>query len=333
MNILAILSLTFGIIGFLTSFILGLGIVPSILAVILGIPPLIKKGLRKMAIIGLVLGLLGTKIFTPVGFLSLAGMIEQTVQHITQDEHRKPTKEPTQGKANPMEKVTQSTGHKSIKTDINLAEGIRIGEILITFDSVRLTKTYIMNRYDRVKSKLGYKFVIVEVTIENKGNKRGTIIGDGKIEVDKGYIYNLKYGLLNFNLLPKEKDSSKLVFEILESTTPVRLRIEMGKSAATYLLGGQQYTVDIARAEIIDNERTPIGSPAPFSETPNHHQKYISDFAFQPSTLWDPKGKESTKQTQTRDCEGPDGYIVFKNVREGMCPEGYKEVIKYEKIR
>jgi hypothetical protein len=333
MNILAILSLTFGIIGFLSSFILGFGVVPSILAVILGIPPLIKKGLRKIAIIGMALGLLGVKISTPVVFLTLAGIIEKTGQYITQDEHRKPKKESTQGEAKPMEKVAQITEDKSIKTDINLGEGIRIGEIFIMFDSVLLSKTYIVNRYYRVTSKPGYKFVIVEVTGENKGNKRGVTIGDGKIEVDKGYIYNLKYGLLNFNLLPKEKDITKLVFEILESTTPAKLRIEMVHSATTYLLGGQQYTVDIARTEIVDNETTPIGSPAPFSETSNHHQKYISDYAFQPSSLWDSKGKESIKQTQTRDCESPDGYIVFKNVREGMCPEGYKEVIKYEKIR
>jgi hypothetical protein len=333
MNILAILSLTFGIIGFLSSFILGLGLVPSILAVILGIPPIIRKVLRKIAIIGLVLGVLGVKISTPVGFLTLEGMIEQTAQYITQNERRKPKKEPTQGKANPMEKVTQNTEEKSIKRDLNLAEGIRIGEIFITFDSVRLSKTYIVNRYYRVTSKPGYKFVIVEVTGENKGTKREVTIGDGKIEVDKGYIYNLKYGLLNFNLSPKEKDRTKLVFEILENTTPVKLRIEMSKSATTYLLGGQRYTVDIARAEIVDNEITPIGSPTPFSEISNHHQKYIGDYAFKSSTLWDSKGKESIKQTQTMDCESPDGYIVFKNVRKGMCPEGYKEVIKHEKIR
>ncbi len=333
MNILATLSLTFGIIAFLSSFILGLGLVPSILAVILGIPPIIRKVLRKIAIIGLVLGVLGVKISTPAGFLTLKGMIEQTAQYITQHEHSKSKKESTQGEGNPMKKVAQFTEDKSIKTDLNLAEGIRIGEIFITFDSVRLSKTYTVNRYYRVTSKPGYKFVIVEVTGENQGNKREVTIGDGKIEVDKGYIYNLKYGLLNFNLSPKEKDRTKLVFEILENTTPVKLRIEMVKSATSYLIGGQQYTVDIARAEIIDNEITPIGSPAPFSEISNHHQKYIGDYAFKSSTLWDSKGKESIKQPQTRDCESPDGYIVFKNVLKGMCPEGYKEVIKYEKIR
>jgi len=59
---LAIASLILGIIGFLFSFAFGLGLLPSILAIILGLIPLIKKVEKAMAITGLVLGILGATI-------------------------------------------------------------------------------------------------------------------------------------------------------------------------------------------------------------------------------------------------------------------------------
>jgi len=56
---LAIASFILGIIGFLFSFVFGLGILPPILAVVLGVIPLVKKFIKQMAISGLILGLLG----------------------------------------------------------------------------------------------------------------------------------------------------------------------------------------------------------------------------------------------------------------------------------
>jgi membrane-bound ClpP family serine protease len=60
MRELAITSLILGIIGFLSSSWSVLGVLPSILAVVLGIYPLIKAGNQVTAIAGIALGLLGT---------------------------------------------------------------------------------------------------------------------------------------------------------------------------------------------------------------------------------------------------------------------------------
>jgi hypothetical protein len=227
---LAIASFLLGLIGFLFSFIFGLGMLPSILAVIFGIAPLVKKVLRSMAIPGLVMGLLG--ILISVSFLTQKPehVIEQTMKGITQEREARPA-----GKV------------------IKLGEGIRIGELLITFDSVRIAKTYDTGRYPMLplaegtikeEAKPNYKLVVVKVKGKNVGKKKdglwlsGTENQDYKIEVDKGYIYDPIQGesILNINLMPEETGSDDLVFEILESTTPVKLHA---------LIKGKRFTVNL----------------------------------------------------------------------------------------
>jgi hypothetical protein len=78
---LAIASFILGIIGLLFSFVFGLGILPSILAVIFGIIPLIKKVLRSMAIPGLIMGLLGIVVSYSFFTLEPEDIIEQTIKN------------------------------------------------------------------------------------------------------------------------------------------------------------------------------------------------------------------------------------------------------------
>jgi len=89
---LAIASFILGIIGLLLSFVFGLGLLPSILAVVFGIIPLVKKILRPMAISGLFLGLLG--ILVSVSFLTQKpeDIIEQTMRKITQEREARPSR-------------------------------------------------------------------------------------------------------------------------------------------------------------------------------------------------------------------------------------------------
>ena len=329
---LAIASLILGIIGFLCSFWFGLGILPSILAVGLGIFPSLKRGNRAMAITGLVLGLLGTLISVsiishPEPYLrAMLGLPErkehiqkQTTKEIIQEEEKKPTKEATQdieakpaeeptqniwGK--PKEEITQEEEKKPVETAIKLGEGIRMGELLITFEYARIIKTYAKGNYFTLTPKSGYKFVVVKVTGKYIGKKKSFVLISGKdIEVDNGYIYDSKYQDAAFNLLPEEAGSGELVFEILEKTIPVKLNA---------FISAQQFTVDVAGAE----------------ESSGVSTKETSAVFSTPSGS---KGKEPVKKILRRDCESPDGNTVFKNVREGMCPEGYKEVLRYENIR
>lgn len=88
---LATASFILGIIGFLLSFVFGLGMLPSILAVIFGIIPLGKKVIRAMAISGLTLGLLG--IFISAAFLTLKpkDIIKQTIKEISEEREASPT--------------------------------------------------------------------------------------------------------------------------------------------------------------------------------------------------------------------------------------------------
>lgn len=275
-----------------------------------------------MAITGLVLGLLGTLISVtiishPEPYLrAMLGLPEkkehiqeQTTKEITQEEQKEPTKEATQDiEARLMKEPTQEAEEKPTQTAIKLGEVIRIDEFLITFDSVRITKTYNELKYWRYtpESKSGYKFVVVKVTGKNVGKQKSFISFSGdQIEVDAGYIYDSTYGGVAFDLLPEEEDSDELVFEILEKTIPVKLHTQ---------IKGQRFNVDVAGAEepteIIPKEtRTVFSTPS------------VS------------KDKEPVKKILRRDCESPGGNTVFKNVREGMCPEGYKEVIRYENIR
>jgi hypothetical protein len=146
---------------------------------------------------------------------------------------------------------------------LKLGEGIKIGELLLTFDSIRTTKIDDSGSYTiKKKAKPNYKLIVVKVKCKNVGKERddlelsmeemtdimlgrsnefvesgGNILEqDYKIEVDKGYIYDTLWELqtLNFNLLPEEIDVGNLVFEIPESTIPIKLHS---------MIKGQKFTV------------------------------------------------------------------------------------------
>jgi len=226
---LAIASFVLGILGLLFSCAFGLGILPSILAVVLGIIPLVRRVLRSMAIPGLVMGCLGVLI--SIAFLAQG---------------------PDDVARQAMKEIANQREAAPAKTLIELGEGIRIGELLVTFDSVQTTKSYDTGRYpmlapqDTIKEepKPGYKLVIVKVKAENVGKRKdglwlsGGETQDYEIEVDKGYVYDPLLGqrILNINLLPEETGSDELVFEVLESTAPVKLHA---------LIKGRRFTVNL----------------------------------------------------------------------------------------
>jgi energy-coupling factor transporter transmembrane protein EcfT len=209
MKSLAIASLILGILGFLLSFMFGLGLLPSILAIILGIAPLTKKELRPIVISGLILGLLG--VFISISFFSI------TPEDI-------------------MEEARPS------KTEIKLGEGVKIGELLVKFTSIKIVKEIKRGNWIK-KPKQNYKFVIVEVKAQNIGKEKDGIDGifdyqNYKIEVDKGYLYEpiLGEGRLSFELLPEESSEDSLVFEILEKTFPVKLHALIKNKNFTVIL-------------------------------------------------------------------------------------------------
>lgn len=227
---LAIASFILGILGFLLSFIFGLGMLPSILAVIFGIIPLVKKTLRSMAIPGIIMGFLGM-------LISISFLIQKPEEIIQQA----------------MKKITQEREARPTKAVFKLGEGVRVGELLITFDSITTTKIYDTGRYPVIplvegsikeEAKPNYKLVVVKVIGKNVGKEKdglwlwGTEEQDYKIEVDKGYIYSplMRENILNINLLPEETGNDEIVFEILEGSVPVKLHV---------LIKGRRFTVDL----------------------------------------------------------------------------------------
>ncbi len=183
-----------------------------------------------MAISGLILGLSGIIISLFFFAQKPEDIIEQTVKEITEEREARPA-----------------------KTVIKLGEGIKIGELLITFDSVRTTNIYDTGRYPSIplvegtikeRAKPNYKLVVVKVKGKNVGKKKdglwlwGTEQQDYKIEVDKGYIYDplMREGILNINLMPEESGNGELVFEILEGTTPIKIHA---------LIKGKRFTVNL----------------------------------------------------------------------------------------
>lgn len=224
---LAIASFVLGIIGFLSSFWFGLGILPSILAVMLGIYPLIKKGNRAMAITGLILGLLGGLI--SVYIISHPELYLRAMLGL------------------PEKKV-----YIQRQTTSKLGEGVRVGDLLVTLEFTQITRVYDKGKYYTRRPKDGYKFVVVKATCKNVGTKRSSaLISGNDIEVDKGYIYEGS-DVYCSNLLPEEEHSDDLVFEILESTSPAKLHTT---------IGGKRFTVDFSgeeeSTEGINNEATP----------------------------------------------------------------------------
>ena len=137
-------------------------------------------------------------------------------------------------------------------TTINLGEGIKIGELLIIFDSIEIVKFYntgivpILTPGEPLiwRANDNYKFVVVKVKGENIGKRKdglwrwGTEKQNYEIEVDKGYFYDPLLGenIININLLPEETDSDELVFEILESTLPLKLHAS---------IKGQEFIVNL----------------------------------------------------------------------------------------
>lgn len=104
---LAIASFILGIIGFLFSFAFGIGLIPSILAVILGIVPLIAKGKtgKSMAITGIILGTIGGLI--SYGWIEAGkGFVkhpEKTIEEVKKTSET-PIKKPVQKKKIPVGK-------------------------------------------------------------------------------------------------------------------------------------------------------------------------------------------------------------------------------------
>lgn len=242
-----------------------------------------------------------------------------------------------------IEKREEKREEKRTETALRLGEGVRIDDLLITFDSIRIAEAYTETKTYIDRPKPGYKFVIVEVTGENVGKRERAISGYETIEVDKGYIYDCKYGFLHFDLLPEEKGSRKLVFEILESTAPTKLHTQIGE---------RRFIVDVTGAtestEGVNNEErpkeitqqeektipqtttspeaqkeymlvTPFPSKKVSEQAQIRHQKYTSNPPFQSSP--------SSSTIPFVNCISDDGQIVYeKQFRQGWCPAGFKEV-------
>jgi hypothetical protein len=81
---------------------------------------------------------------------------------------------------------------------------------------------------------IGYKFLVVEVSAKNLGNREVEtyIVGDKwEVTVDKGYVYQEWSGVIfgvvqtpSFTLRPEEEKVGYIVFEILKDTTPLEVR-------------------------------------------------------------------------------------------------------------
>jgi hypothetical protein len=122
---------------------------------------------------------------------------------------------------------------------ISLGEGIRIGELLITFKSVKISPLYETGRYALTgipivkEPKENYKFVIITVEGKNIGKRKSALGGwmgltpqqEFEIEVDKGYFYSPILGAtyLVIDLLPEETGEDRLVFQIPKTTKPTKL--------------------------------------------------------------------------------------------------------------
>jgi len=176
---LAIASFTLGIIGFLFSFAFGIGLIPSILAVILGIVPLIGKGKtgKPMAITGIILGTLGGLI--SYGWIEIGKEFvkypEKTIEEVREKTLETPSKKPVQKKI-PLRKP------KVIIKDYNL-----------DIADVRLEEIYI-ERFD--------------LTLVNKGSAAADIdkivFSSRSDEIEKDF-YNL------LTLAPNEKKAVSLI--------------------------------------------------------------------------------------------------------------------------
>ncbi|RKY64901.1 MAG: hypothetical protein DRQ08_06785 [Candidatus Latescibacterota bacterium] len=180
-----------------------------------------------MAIPGLILGLLGI----PTSVFFLVQKPEDIIEQMMGSSQREV---------------------RASETVIRLGEGIRIGELLVIFDSVKIAKTYDTGRVAILtgvpiveKAKPNYKFVIIKVKAKNIGKKKDSLWPwpsypeqDYKLEVDKGYIYGPIMGesILSISLMPEETGSDKLVFEILKTTMPVKLHAS---------IKGRRFTVNL----------------------------------------------------------------------------------------
>lgn len=230
MKNLAIAAFVLGIIGFLCSFISGLGLLPGVLAVVFGLISLRNRSSRPVATSGLVLGLLGVPISVYFLVQNPADLIEATLEEITQEDKTK---------------LSQPV--------ITLGETIKLGEVLIAFDSVSTTATYDTGQYPRLlpseetikeTAKPNYKLVSVKASGRNIGKQQDGLwcrVSDHQeyeLEVDKGYLYKplMRESILNICLQPEEVGSGELVFEILESAMPTKLHA---------LINGQRFTVNL----------------------------------------------------------------------------------------
>jgi hypothetical protein len=111
----------------------------------------------------------------------------------------------------------------TVKLDKQITMQVGRRKRVVTFSAMKLAKTRKNSSGQLYHAKPGYKLVTIEVSSQNIGKERDMLCSQSyKIEVDKEYIYD-GGGSIKVGLLPEETSSDELVFEILESTAPVKL--------------------------------------------------------------------------------------------------------------
>jgi Domain of unknown function (DUF4352)/zinc-ribbon domain len=126
-------------------------------------------------------------------------------------------------------------------TSSEVQEGgtVTIGQaIIVKFGENEVPVRFIFNSASfnttigRIPADSGYKFLIVEVSVKNVGDREVVtyVMGDKwEVTVDKGYVYEeyatilLLWHNAMFTLRPEEEGAGYIVFEILNDTTPVEV--------------------------------------------------------------------------------------------------------------
>jgi len=92
--------------------------------------------------------------------------------------------------------------------------------VKFVFDSAWFTTTH-----EYYEAESGYKFLIVQLTAQNIGNKEVIAfswLDKWEVTVDKGYLYESK-SKPSLNVRPEEKKEEHIIFEILQETSPVEV--------------------------------------------------------------------------------------------------------------
>ena len=111
---------------------------------------------------------------------------------------------------------------------------IGIGQTLnlLGRDNVPVEVTFTKVRYDMKvgwdTADKGYKFVIVDVTVKNVGNKETAVFSflgsyGWTVKVDKGYVYKAESDTLPSSLRAEDVKPGYVYFEILQDTTAIEM--------------------------------------------------------------------------------------------------------------